>query len=122
MANWTVISDTALGPDAPLTSELAYAWRDNAIAITEGAAGAPRIVAGAMSIATNSVSGTLGSGARVRINLNLKSFFPDIRGIAMNFDLNAVGTASPTTPGFELYNTDAAASQPYSVAWEYIAT
>lgn len=43
MADWTNIPDTALDPDAPLTSELAYAWRDNPIAIAEGAAGAPRI-------------------------------------------------------------------------------
>lgn len=43
MADWTEISDTSLDPDAPLTSELAYAWRDNPIAIAEGAAGAPRI-------------------------------------------------------------------------------
>ena len=43
MADWTVISDTSLDPDAPLTSELAYAWRDNPIAIAEGAVGAPRI-------------------------------------------------------------------------------
>lgn len=43
MATWKNLADSALDPDAPLTSELAYAWRDNPIAITEGAAGAPRI-------------------------------------------------------------------------------
>jgi len=41
MADWTNIPDTALDPDAPLTSDLAYAWRDNPIAISEGAVGAP---------------------------------------------------------------------------------
>lgn len=46
MADWTVISDTSLDPDAPLTSELAYAWRDNPIAIAEGAPGAPVLTGG----------------------------------------------------------------------------
>lgn len=50
MADWTNIADTALDPDAPLTSELAYAWRDNPIAIAEGAAGAPRIADAAMGL------------------------------------------------------------------------
>lgn len=48
MADWTAIPDAQLDPDAPLTSELAYAWRDNPIAITEGAAGAPKIQDAAM--------------------------------------------------------------------------
>ena len=48
MADWTVITDAQLDPDAPLTSDLAYAWRDNPIAIAEGASGAPRIRADAM--------------------------------------------------------------------------
>ena len=48
MADWTNITDTAVDPDAPLTSQLGYAWRDNPIAIAEGAADAPRIQPGAM--------------------------------------------------------------------------
>lgn len=43
MADYFAIPDSALDPDAPVTSELAYALRDNPIAIAEGAAGAPRI-------------------------------------------------------------------------------
>lgn len=43
MADWTTLADSQLDPDAPLTSELAYAWRDNPIAIAEGAVGAPRV-------------------------------------------------------------------------------
>ena len=57
MADWTVITDAQLDPDAPLTSDLAYAWRDNPIAIAEGASGAPRIRADAMggSVAGNTL-------------------------------------------------------------------
>jgi len=42
MADWFNITDTQVDPDAPLTSQLGYAWRDNPIAISEGAPGAPR--------------------------------------------------------------------------------
>lgn len=43
MATWTTITDSQVDPDAPLTSGLAYAWRDNPVAIAEGASGAPKI-------------------------------------------------------------------------------
>lgn len=43
MADWRTISDTEVDPDAPVTSELAYAFRDNVIAAFEGASGAPRL-------------------------------------------------------------------------------
>lgn len=43
MANYFNIPNSMLDPDAPLISELAYAWRDNPIAIAEGASGAPRV-------------------------------------------------------------------------------
>ena len=43
MADWVTINDSQVDPDAPLTSELAYAWRDNPVALAEGAVGAPRI-------------------------------------------------------------------------------
>lgn len=43
MADWRTISDSEVDPDAPVTSDLMYALRDNAIAIAEGAPGAPVI-------------------------------------------------------------------------------
>jgi hypothetical protein len=43
MADWTTISDTQVDPNAPLTSELMTALRDNPIAIAERATGAPRV-------------------------------------------------------------------------------
>lgn len=48
MADWVDIVDSALDPDAPLTSELAFAWRDNVIALAEGSPGAPRIATRAL--------------------------------------------------------------------------
>ena len=43
MATWTTITDAALEPGKPIRSVDGLALRDNAIAIAEGAAGAPKI-------------------------------------------------------------------------------
>ena len=43
MADYRTITDAEVDPDAPLTSSLGYAFRDNPTAIAEGATGAPRI-------------------------------------------------------------------------------
>lgn len=43
MPSYIVITDAETDPEAPLTSELAKKWRDNPLAIAEGAVGAPRI-------------------------------------------------------------------------------
>lgn len=49
MADWFSIPNTSVDPDAPVTSNLMYALRDNPIAIAEGAAGAPRVLDAALS-------------------------------------------------------------------------
>jgi hypothetical protein len=48
MADYTEILDDELVPDAPITSLLGFRFRDNPIAIAEGAADAERIRVGAM--------------------------------------------------------------------------
>ena len=48
MADYRTIADAEVDPDAPLTSSLGYAWRDNPLAIAEGATGAPRILDAAL--------------------------------------------------------------------------
>ena len=48
MATWTTITDAALEPGKPGRSIDALALRDNAIAIAEGAAGAPGIASAAL--------------------------------------------------------------------------
>lgn len=49
MADYIAQPDTAVDPDAPVTSDLMYALRDNPIAIAEGAPGAPRIADAALN-------------------------------------------------------------------------
>lgn len=48
MADYIAQPDTAVDPDAPVTSDLMYALRDNPIAMFEGAAGAPRLTNSAL--------------------------------------------------------------------------
>lgn len=55
MATWTNIGDTFLEPGKPVRSVDGLALRDNPIAISEGATGAPRIVNAAVT------DGTLGA-------------------------------------------------------------
>lgn len=43
MTDYTQINDTEIDPDAPIPSLLGYRWRDNPIAMFEGASGAPRL-------------------------------------------------------------------------------
>ena len=69
MADWTNITDTAVDPDAPLTSQLGYAWRDNPIAIAEGAADAPRVMHNALNTYIGSTT-TTGSTPIEFLNTN----------------------------------------------------
>jgi len=55
MTTWTNITDASLEPGKPVRSIDLLALRDNAIAITEGAAGAPKIETASMT--ANSING-----------------------------------------------------------------
>lgn len=48
MADYTAIDSATIEPNAPLISATMFALRDNPIAITEGAAGAPRVQSAAL--------------------------------------------------------------------------
>lgn len=80
-ATYTTISDTTLAQDKPFTQSVARSLRDNPIAITEGASGAPRVVAGAQSATyfqarrTTTQSNT-GAGT-FTVQANTEEFDPD---------------------------------------------
>lgn len=64
MTTYTTIANSAIDQDSPVTQTLMQALRDNPIAITEGASGAPRIVGEALNLyitegsASRTTSGT----------------------------------------------------------------
>ena len=81
MADWLNITDTQVDPDAPLTSQLAYGWRDNVIAAREGAVNSPYEASG-----WHPYDGvTIGDG---------------VTGIIYDFAVHGAVT-SVTTPDFE---------------------
>ena len=102
MADWTVITDASLDPDAPLTSELAYAWRDNPIAIAEGAAGAPRIQQGALMAPVAGVGVTVQPTTIVVAPVG-ETVTVNARGKCLMGGGVTVTAVSPSQPGIAAY-------------------
>ena len=102
MADYRTITDAEVDPDAPLTSSLGYAWRDNPIAIAEGATGAPRVQDGALD-SNVTTAGTIWVYNRI-INRN-------IGGVGTHVFAGAQGTAeyvlNDTISGSSLYISNA---------------
>jgi hypothetical protein len=125
MTTYTTITDGQVDQDSPISQALVTALRNNPLAIAEGATGAPRIVAGALSTATNSVSVTVGSSGSPTyedITMDAYSFFPGTGGDA-NTDvylMPATGTANADAPKIRVGGTPLGNSDTVDVAWRYI--
>lgn len=104
MADWFPITDASISPDAPLTSELAFAWRDNPIAIAEGAAGAPRIADAALLTGPATAAGVTWVGRRMAFTTQAQI------GGQVFARYNGIGSVaySATVDGSTLTATDAA--------------
>lgn len=123
MADWTTITETATDPDSPVTSSLIKALRDNPVAITEAASGAPRINVAAF---TSPVAGTADIVARIR-NLTATSVIVNsdpinvVRSGVIRLTFNAImGGAGASVNVRRLGSTDdivftASSSGSYSV-------
>lgn len=126
MADWTSIPDASVDPDAPVTSELMYALRDNPVAITEAAAGAPKIVRGALKTATASFSGTVGANSTQAVSINAYSFFPSASAsvssgvVVVRASISGGGVGADS--GNLLFENTTGTSQSIDAAWRYIAT
>ena len=129
------IQVTETDSGSPLTSELAEAYRANVLAIAGGASGAPRIQRQGIAnnavtrvkieSGTSSVSGGVGSGNQVNIELDSWSFFPSIvTGTSFSNSMEvagvAGGSASPNDAKFAIKNNTSVTST-YEVAWRFIA-
>lgn len=127
MATYTTITDGQVDQDSPISQALITALRDNPLAIAEGASGAPKIVAGALNLATNSVSVTVGSSGSAtyeEITLDRCSFFPGTGGdgnTSISF-IVATGTASATAPKIRVGGTPLGNSDTVDFEWEYVQT
>lgn len=97
MADYIAQPDTAVDPDAPVTSDLMYALRDNPIAMFEGASGAPRLADSALNptLAAVGAVGILWVGRRSAA-AEWNAVGAVVTGVVDN--INVVGT-TPVSPG-----------------------
>ena len=126
MTAYTTIPDTDIAQDKPIKAETGLALRDNPIAISEGAASAPRIQRAAIqNSAVDSTKLNLGSssasaslfGGSAEITMSELSFFPTITSnLSTGFTIESKPTASR---GFKLVNKSGNV-QIYTVSWRFI--
>lgn len=132
MADYTTIADSQVDPEAPITSELMSALRDNPLAIAEGATGAPKIQTAGIQdaavtrdklfTATASASGSISSGQTVSVVLSTHSFFPTFNGSNQVSLVLSPTSGSADAPRIGLRNGNPDDSLDYSVSWRYINT
>lgn len=94
MTTYSAIASTEIDADSPITDALLGKLRDNPIAISEGASGAPKVMAAALNTATNTLSGTLAAGATVEVTIGPYAFFPSCNGATLSFSLGWTGGTS----------------------------
>ena len=150
MPEYQEILDTEVEPEAPLTSSLGVRFRDNPIAVWEGAPSAPRIngqqgpvvntgglfdsavttakinngsvTAGKINIQQRSFSGTLTADSTTTVSVSdTNPLFP--RLTTSENDLIGMGgeAAGGTGASILIKNTSGTFDADYAVAWRYIA-
>lgn len=98
MAIWTTIPDSSIEPGKPIRSIDGLALRDNPIAITEGASGAPRVLDAALST-TVTAAGTSWVLAR---NAGASVGAVGTYAFLLDNTLNATNAAGSTKAGSSL--------------------
>lgn len=97
MTAYLVITDPATDPEAPLTSELAKAWRDNPIAMFEGASGAPRAVGRALMLLANYPVLTTAAADTVDASLLCNGTFSNVNSTSTSYVSAGTVTVSLAT-------------------------
>lgn len=150
MPEYQEILDSEVEPEAPLTSSLGVRFRDNPLAVWEGAPSAPRIAgqqgpavntdglfdsavttakinngsvtAEKINIQQRSFSGTLSGGASTTFSISDENpLFPRLTTSAQD-DVSMGGESAPGTGArIRISNTVDTAERDYAVVWRYIA-
>ena len=147
MTTYAGIPNSDIDPESPVTTSLVTALRDNPVAITEGASGAPKIQTAALAalavteaklaasivsqgkLKTATVTSLAGglTGASVDITLTAYCFFPMIHvdrdgGADGNLTGHSVDGASPDAPRFRINGvTTGNGSESYDVEYRHVA-
>jgi len=118
MATYTTISASEIDADSPITDTLLQRFRDNPIAITEGASGAPRNQATSLNTATNTLTGSIPATSEVTLTLGGYAFFPAVSMTGGSADLGISGAAADG-PQIRLVNPTGSTVS-YTVRWRAI--
>ena len=120
--DFTEIELTTLVTGKPVKAMQGLAMYQNAIAIAEGAPGAPRVVRGGLSTFTNSVSGSLAAGAAVNISIGTTSFFPNLSSSTGSDIALVAASGLSTDPDFGRMRLiySGAGTADYAVSWRSI--
>ena len=104
MPTYTPIPDADIDPDSPVTVTLQTLMRDNPIAITEGAAGAPNIVAAALatdSVETDKIKGLAVTSPKMAVDSVLTGAIKDLNVTTVKINTLAVTAAKLATDAVE---------------------
>lgn len=101
------IFDSEIDPESPVTESLATRWRDNPIAMIQGASGAPRATSKIITPGGSDADGALVDGTSLgsapgffeysSATLTLDKTFPWITLMRVNGDVSMVGTSKTIT-------------------------
>ncbi|CAB4124407.1 hypothetical protein UFOVP59_2 [uncultured Caudovirales phage] len=116
MTSYVAVANGEIDADSPITADLMTKLRDNPIALSEGASGAPKVMAAALNLTANTLTGSVGSGASTTLSLNQYSLFPSVAfGGTTSW-----GTGTSTIPRLSLSN-GSGSSVGYSIWWNSIS-
>lgn len=133
MPEYQEILDTEVQPEAPLTSSLGVRFRDNPIALANGASGAPRIQTAAINnsavtaqkinIQQRSFSGSLDNDEETTITVSdTNPLFPRLTTSEADAIAMIANESRGTGSRVRVKHTDPfVATRSYAVAWRYIA-
>ena len=120
MTTYTAISGGEIDADSPITADLMSKLRDNPIAISEGSTGAPKVLANALNITSNSLTGSVSAGGgTATVTLGAYAFFPSISASTMTVTFGTNGTTADNPSVFLLNSSGSPVS--YTIRWRSIS-
>jgi hypothetical protein len=120
MTSYVAIASGEIDADSPITADLMSKLRDNPIAISEGSAGAPKVMAAALNLTANTLTGSIGSSTTTAFSLSQYSLFPSI-SVSSNGIAGISNTGTSTVPKVYIQNPNSSGSLTYSIWWSSIA-
>ena len=122
MTTYRTVAADEIDHQSPVTETLLTALRDNPVAITEGASGAPRIVSAALRTSTTTASLAVPeSSGRYYITLGPYAFMPAVGTVASGYTVGfgSIASEDADAPVLRIENTSGTGAT-VNVAWRRI--